>query len=79
MVEWLRLSRPHRAAHNGDVNWAPLSEVMLAGTHSEPGDPAGKQGSGAVGSGDGGEWNCLWPPRCSADYGKQVSVAARRW
>ncbi len=32
MVEWLRLSRPHRAAHKGDVNWAPLSEVMVADT-----------------------------------------------
>jgi hypothetical protein len=37
------------------------------GRHSELGDPAGKQGSGAVGSGDGGEWNCLWPPKCSVE------------
>jgi hypothetical protein len=22
----------HRAAHNADVNWAPLSDVMVAGT-----------------------------------------------
>jgi hypothetical protein len=26
------LSRPHRAAQRADVNWAPLSEVMVAGT-----------------------------------------------
>jgi hypothetical protein len=26
------LSRLHRATHKGDVNWAPLSEVMVAGT-----------------------------------------------
>jgi hypothetical protein len=30
--EWLMLSRLHRAAHKADVNWAPLSEVMVAGT-----------------------------------------------
>ncbi len=29
---WLVLSRLHRAAHKGDVNWAPLSEVREAGT-----------------------------------------------
>jgi hypothetical protein len=26
------LSRLHRLAHREDVNWAPLSEVMVAGT-----------------------------------------------
>ncbi len=26
------LSRLHRPAHRADVNWAPLSEVMVAGT-----------------------------------------------
>jgi hypothetical protein len=25
------LSRLHRAAHRADMNWAPLSEVMVAG------------------------------------------------
>jgi hypothetical protein len=30
--EWLMLSRPHRAAHRANMNWAPLSEVIVAGT-----------------------------------------------
>jgi hypothetical protein len=30
--EWLMLSKLHRAAHKADVNWAPLSDVMGAGT-----------------------------------------------
>jgi hypothetical protein len=45
----------HRAAHKADVNWAPLSEVRVAGTPSQDGDPAGEDGSVAVGGGDGGK------------------------
>ncbi len=43
----------HRAAHKGDVNLAPLSEVM-GGRHTEPGGQAGEEGSAAVGGVDGG-------------------------
>jgi len=30
--EWLMLSMLYRAAHKADVNWAPLSDVIVAGT-----------------------------------------------
>jgi hypothetical protein len=50
------LSMVHWVAHKADVNCAPLSEVMVAGMHSKPGDPAGEEGPGAVG---GGERDCL--------------------
>ncbi len=32
MGEWLMLSKLHRAVQKADVNWAPLSDVMVAGT-----------------------------------------------
>jgi hypothetical protein len=32
MVECLMLSMLHRATHRAVVNWAPLSDVMVAGT-----------------------------------------------
>jgi hypothetical protein len=32
MGECWMLSRLHRPAHRGDMNWAPLSNVMVAGT-----------------------------------------------
>jgi hypothetical protein len=47
------------------------------GRHSEPGDPAGEEGPGAVCGDDGGKRYCLWPPRCFVDDGEQVSVAVR--
>jgi hypothetical protein len=34
------LSRMHRPAQRADVNWAPLSEVMVAGTPKRDTQPA---------------------------------------
>jgi hypothetical protein len=34
------LSKPHRAAHKADVNWDPLSDVMVAGTPNLDTQPA---------------------------------------
>jgi hypothetical protein len=34
------LSRLHRPAQTADVNWAPLSEVMVAGTPKRDTQPA---------------------------------------
>jgi len=34
------LSRLHRPAHRADVNWAPLSDVMGAGTPNRDTQPA---------------------------------------
>jgi hypothetical protein len=34
------LSKLHRAAHKADVNWAPLSDVMVAGTPNLDTQPA---------------------------------------
>ena len=34
------LSRLHRPAHRADMNWAPLSEVMVAGTPKRDTQPA---------------------------------------
>jgi hypothetical protein len=34
------LSRLHRPAHRADVNWAPLSDVMVAGTPNRDTQPA---------------------------------------
>jgi hypothetical protein len=64
------LSRLHRGAHKADVNWAPLSDVMVASTQTW--DPTGEKCPGAVGGGDGGERDCLWPPRCSVNHSEQV-------
>jgi hypothetical protein len=41
------------------------------------GDLAGKQGSGAVCSSDGGEGNCLWPPGGSVNHCEQLPVTGR--
>ncbi len=32
MRVWVEPKRRHKAAHTDDVNWAPLSEVMVSGT-----------------------------------------------
>jgi hypothetical protein len=34
------LTKLHRAAHRADVNWAPLSDVMVAGTSNLETQPA---------------------------------------
>jgi hypothetical protein len=36
---WM-LSRLHRPTHRADVNWAPLSDVMVAGTPNRDTQPA---------------------------------------
>ena len=40
MGECWMLSRLHRPAQRADVNWAPLSEVMVAGTPKRDTHPA---------------------------------------
>ena len=40
MRECWMLSRLHRPAQRADVNWAPLSEVMVAGTLKRDTQPA---------------------------------------
>ncbi len=40
MGEWWMLNRLQRPAHSGDVNWAPLSDVMVAGTPNQDTQPA---------------------------------------
>jgi hypothetical protein len=60
----LMLSKLHRAAHKADVNWAPLSNVMVAGTLNL--DPASEKGPctvcyGVEGSGiASSHWDVLW-------------------
>jgi hypothetical protein len=76
--EWLMLSRLHRAAHRGGRELCP-SVRGDGGQHSKPGDPAGEQGSSAVGGCDGEERNCLWPSRFSVNHIEQESVAVRGW
>ena len=34
------LSRMHRPAHRADVNWAPLFDVMVAGTPNRDAQPS---------------------------------------
>ncbi len=49
MGEWLIVSRLHRTVHKADVNWAPLSKVMVAGTQNleiHPGEVCGGDASG---------------------------------
>jgi hypothetical protein len=45
------LRRLHTPAHTADMNWAPLSDVT--DRDSKPRYPAGEEGPGAVGGGDG--------------------------
>ncbi len=40
MGECWMLSRLHKPAHRADVNWDPLSDVMLAGTPNRVTQPA---------------------------------------
>jgi hypothetical protein len=73
------LSRLHRPAQRADVNWAPLSEVMVAGTPKCDTQPAKRAlAQSAEVGGDGGERDGLRPSRCPVDDGGQVGVAARR-
>ncbi len=47
-----------RFVQTAKILWPPpLSDLMMAGTHSKTGDPAGECGSGAVRGGGGGERN----------------------
>jgi hypothetical protein len=55
------LSSPNSVAHKVDVNWAPLTEVMVAGTPNleiQPANRALAQLAVVI----GGQWNCLRPP-----------------
>jgi hypothetical protein len=54
------------------------SVLSDGGWYSEAGHPPGEEGPGAVGGGDGGERDGLWPPRCPVDDSEQVGMAARR-
>ncbi len=76
MGECWMLSSLHRPAQRADVNWAPLSDVMVAGTPNRDTQPAKRAlaQSAAVMEASG---MASWPSRDPVDDGEQVGVATR--
>jgi hypothetical protein len=71
------LSRLQRAPHREEVNWAPQSDVMTAGTPKRLTHPLNSAFS--VYCCGGGDRNCLRPAGCSVNDSEQVGEPLGGW